>query len=68
MLKKQPLVYKNTHRKKIITLLIVLSAFNSIAQRTMFGAQNNYVAPAGPSLPVLVTTAVTAITGTTATH
>jgi hypothetical protein len=36
------------------------------AQRTMFGAQNNYVAPTGPSFPVLVTTAVTAITGTTA--
>ena len=31
--------------KKIITLLIVLSAFSGNAQRTMFGAQNNYVAP-----------------------
>jgi len=53
--------------KKIITLVIVLSAFFGNAQRTMFGAQNNYVAPTGPSLPVLVTTAVTSITGTTAT-
>ena len=53
--------------KKIITLVFVISAFISNGQRTMFGAQNNYVAPTGPSLPVLVTTAVTAITGTTAT-
>ncbi len=53
--------------KNIFTLVIVLSAFISNAQRTMFGAQNNYVAPTGPSLPLLVTTAVTAITGTTAT-
>lgn len=52
--------------KKIITLAIVLSAFIGNAQRTMFGSQNNYVAPTGPSLPVLVTTAVSAITGTTA--
>jgi hypothetical protein len=53
--------------RKIITLVIVLSAFTGNAQRIMFGAQNNYVAPVGPSLPVLVSTAVTAITGTTAT-
>lgn len=53
--------------KNIFTLAIVLSSFFSNAQRTMFGAQNNYVAPTGPSVPVLVTTAVTAITGTTAT-
>jgi hypothetical protein len=53
--------------KKIITLAILLSAFIGNAQRTMFGSQNNYVAPTGPSLPVLVTTTVTAITGTTAT-
>ena len=52
--------------KKIITLVIVLSAFIGNAQRTMFGAQNNYVAPTGPSFPALVTTSVTAITGTTA--
>jgi hypothetical protein len=31
--------------KNILTLLIVLSAFISHAQRTMFGSQNNYVAP-----------------------
>ena len=53
--------------KKLITLVIVLSAFIGSAQRTMFGSQNNYVAPTGPSFPALVTTAVTAITGTTAT-
>ena len=52
--------------KNLITLVIVLSAFIGNAQRTMFGSQNNYVAPTGPSLPVLVTTAVSAITGTTA--
>ena len=31
--------------KKILTLVIVLSAFIGNAQRTMFGAQNNYVSP-----------------------
>ena len=31
--------------KKIITFVFVLSAFVSSAQRTMFGSQNNYVAP-----------------------
>jgi hypothetical protein len=51
--------------KKFITLLFVFSAFTFNAQRTIFTSQNNYVAP--PSPPVLVTTAVTAITGTTAT-
>ena len=51
--------------KKLFTLLLLLSAFNSNAQRPMFGGHNNYVAP--PSPPILVTTAVTAITGTTAT-
>ena len=51
--------------KKLITLLFVFSAFIVNAQRTIFTSQNNYVAP--PSPPVLVTTAVTAITGTTAT-
>jgi len=51
--------------KKLITLLFVFSAFTFNAQRTIFTSQNNYVAP--PSPPVLVTTAVTAITGTTAT-
>ena len=53
--------------KIIITFVFLLSSFIGNAQRTMFGAQNNYVAPTGPSFPVLVTTAVTAITGTTAT-
>jgi len=41
--------------KKMITLVIVLSAFIGNAQRTMFGSQNNYVGPvlpaaAGPAL------------------
>lgn len=39
--------------KKIFTLLFLLSAFNSNAQRTLFGVNNNYVAPVGP--PALVT-------------
>lgn len=51
--------------KKIITLVIVLSAFSGNAQRTMFHAQNKYVAP--PSAPGIVTTAASVITGTTAT-
>ena len=53
--------------KKLFTLVLLMSAFVSHAQRTMFGAQNNYVAPTGPSAPVLVTTSLSAITGTTAT-
>lgn len=51
--------------RKIITLVIVLSAFSGNAQRTMFHAQNKYKAP--PAGPSIVTTAVSAITGTTAT-
>ena len=39
--------------KNLITLLFLLLAFSSHAQRTMFGGQNNYVAPVGP--PALVT-------------
>jgi hypothetical protein len=31
--------------KKIVTFLLLLSAFTSHAQRTMFGSNNNYVAP-----------------------
>ena len=31
--------------KRIITLVFLLSAFVSYAQRTMFGSNNNYVAP-----------------------
>jgi hypothetical protein len=53
--------------KKLFALIIVLSAFIGNAQRIMFGTQNNYVAPIGPSLPVIVTTAATDVTGTTAT-
>lgn len=39
--------------KKLLTLLFIFSGFISNAQRTMFGGQNNYVAPVGP--PALVT-------------
>ena len=52
--------------KNLLIISFCFFAFMTNAQRTMFGAQNNYVAPTGPSFPVLVTTAVTAITGTTA--
>jgi len=40
--------------KKIFTLLLLLSAFTSHAQRTMFTGQNNYVAPEIPA--TLITT------------
>ncbi len=39
--------------KNLITLLFLLLAFSSHAQRTMFGGQNNYVGPVAP--PSLVT-------------
>ena len=39
--------------KKLFTILLLLFAFISNAQRTMFGSNNNYVVPVGP--PVLVT-------------
>ena len=42
--------------KKIVTLLLLLSAFTSNAQRTLFGGNNNYVAPVGP--PSLASTLV----------
>ena len=43
--------------KKIITLAIILSTFNGMAQRTMFHSQNKYKAPpAGPAAPVLGST------------
>jgi hypothetical protein len=42
--------------KKILTLVIVVTTFVSNAQRTMFGSQNNYVAPIIPFLaPAIVT-------------
>ncbi len=39
--------------EKILTISFLLFAFLSNAQKTMFGAQNNYVAPVTP--PSLVT-------------
>jgi len=39
--------------KNLITLFLLLLTFTSHAQRTLFGGQNNYVAPVGP--PALVT-------------
>jgi len=50
--------------KILITLSIILSAYCSNAQRTMFGSQNNYKAP--PSSPVLSTTSASSINETTA--
>ena len=40
--------------KNLLTILLLLLAFTSHAQRTMFGSNNNYVAPVAP--PALVTT------------
>jgi hypothetical protein len=51
--------------KKLFTLVLLMSTFISHGQRTMFGAQNNYVAP--PTAPVLVTNAASVISVTTAT-
>jgi hypothetical protein len=46
--------------KKVLTIILMLSAFASNAQRTMFGAQNNYVAPlATPTGPAIVTNGLT---------
>jgi len=42
--------------KKIFTILFILSVFISNAQRTMFGGNNNYVAPVGPPPPPVVIT------------
>jgi hypothetical protein len=47
--------------KKILTIAILLSALTSNAQRTMFRAQNNYVAPVVPY--VFVYSTVTTATG-----
>ena len=44
----------NIRMKKIITLFLIFSAFNANAQRTMFGGNNNYVAPEIPA--TLITT------------
>ena len=40
--------------KKLFTILLLLVALISNAQRTMFGGNNNYVGPVAP--PSLVTT------------
>ena len=40
--------------KNLITLLLLLCAFTSNAQRTLFGGNNNYVAPEIPA--TLITT------------
>ena len=40
--------------KNLLTILLLLLAFTSHAQRTLFGGNNNYVAPVAP--PALVTT------------
>jgi len=36
--------------KKFLTILFIFPAFISNAQRTMFGGQNNYVAPVAPAI------------------
>ena len=41
--------------KKIITLLLLLFVFTSHAQRTLFGGNNNYVAPAVPPVTPITT-------------
>ena len=42
--------------KTCLTLLLLISAFTSNAQRTMFGGQNNYAAPVIPfQAPAVVT-------------
>jgi hypothetical protein len=41
--------------KKIFTLLFLFSAYASHAQRTMFGGNNNYVAPAVPPVAPVTT-------------
>ena len=40
--------------KNLLTLLFLLLACNTFAQRTLFGRNNNYVKPLGP--PTLITT------------
>jgi len=44
--------------KNLLTLFLLLLAFTSNAQRTMFGSNNNYVAPAGAPFqaPAIATT------------
>ena len=41
--------------KNLITLLFLFSAFTSHAQRTLFGGNNNYVAPVASAGPSIVT-------------
>jgi hypothetical protein len=49
---KLALVCKIFSMKKLITLLFLFAAFISNAQRTMFGSNNNYVAPAFQAPPI----------------
>ena len=45
--------------KNLLTLLFLLSAFTSHAQRTLFGGQNNYVAPTVPfQAPAIITSSL----------
>ena len=37
--------------KKLFTILFIISAFTSHAQRTLFSRQNKYVAPAAAAVP-----------------
>jgi hypothetical protein len=47
--------------KKLITILFFFTAFISNAQRTMFGGQNNYVAPVIPfQAPDIISTGLIA--------
>ena len=41
--------------KKLFTILFLLSAFIANAQRTMFGGQNNYMAPVAPPVTTVTT-------------
>jgi hypothetical protein len=46
--------------KKLLTIILILYAFDSHAQRTFFGSQNNYVAPLiTPTGPAIVTNGLT---------
>ncbi len=52
-LQDNPVDVSKIKMKKLFTILFLLTAFISNAQRTLFGGNNNYVAPVAP--PVVVT-------------